>query len=79
VSHYFAHVTDKGPERHNRHPFAIGVLQAPDNFMPVGLAVQTRRTEDGMALYRLSVDGRGLTGRWMVVDRRIVADEGAAA
>jgi hypothetical protein len=76
---YFAHVTDMGPVRYGRYPFSIGVLQAPDNSMPVGMASQAGWTEDGLALWRLCVHGAELPERRVIIDWRAVAVEGATA
>jgi hypothetical protein len=76
LAQYFAHVTDMGPVRYGRYPFSIGVLQAADNFMPFGMASQAGRTEDGLALWRLSENGADVPGRWVIVDRefRVTGD-----
>jgi hypothetical protein len=33
----FAHIATSGPVRYGQFPFAIGVLEAPDKFMPIGM------------------------------------------
>ena len=37
------------------------------NVMPIGMANQAGRTEDGVALWRLSVNGADVPGEWMIV------------
>jgi hypothetical protein len=34
----FAHITAAGPVRHGQVPGSIGVLEAPDHAMPIGMA-----------------------------------------
>ena len=63
MSRYFAHVTASAPVRYGQFPFAIGVLEAPDKFMPIGMASESGRTEDGLALWRLTAHGADLPGR----------------
>jgi hypothetical protein len=49
---------------------AIGVLEAPDNHLPIGVALPVRRHPSGTALWRLEVRGAELPGLWYVFDRR---------
>jgi len=60
-------------------PGWIGVLEAPDRPMPIGIASAIGRTEDGLAVWGLRVHGAEVPGRWVIVDRRFVAVEGATA
>jgi hypothetical protein len=46
----FAHLSASGPGRAGRYPFAIGVLEASDEFTPIGMVSAINRTEDGLAL-----------------------------
>jgi len=64
------------PVRYSRLPFSIGVLEAPDNFMPIGMAFSTGRTEDGLKVWKLHVHGADVPGRWVIIDRQFVAVEG---
>jgi hypothetical protein len=50
-------------------PFAIGVLKAPDNFMPVGMTFGVSRTDEGLETWRLVVHGAEVPGRFVIVDR----------
>ena len=50
-------------------PGAIGVLEALDKSMPIGMALCVGRDDVGRALWTLSIDGEDLPGRWVVVDR----------
>ena len=66
---YFDSISASGPIRYNQYPFAIGVLEAPDNLMPSGMASPTSRTEDGLKVWKLHVHGADVPGRWVIVDR----------
>jgi hypothetical protein len=49
---------------------AIGVLDAPDQHLPIGVALPARRHPSGAALWRLEVHGAELPGLWVIRDRR---------
>ena len=49
---------------------AIGVLEAPDNHSPIGMALPFGWTKDGVARWRLSVRGAQVPGLFIVVDRQ---------
>jgi hypothetical protein len=49
---------------------AIGVLEALDKPMPIGMALCVGRDDAGRALWALSIDGEDLPSRWVVVDRQ---------
>jgi len=59
---YFASISASGPIRYNQYPFAIGVLEAPDNFMPIGKALQIGPTEGGLAIWRLTIRAQHNSG-----------------
>ena len=44
TTRYFAHISAAGPIRYGRIPGAIGVLDAPDHPMPIGMAFEARST-----------------------------------
>jgi hypothetical protein len=48
---------------------AIGVLRAPSENNPIGVALGAGISEDGAKLWRLIVHGAELPGRWVVIDR----------
>ncbi len=50
-------------------PFAIGVLKAPDNFMPVGMAFEVGRTDEGLEAWRLVLHCAEVPGRLVIVDQ----------
>ena len=67
---YFANVgPDRGPLLYSTVPGAIGVLEALDKPMPIGMALRVGRDDAGRALWALTVAGDDLPGRWVVVDR----------
>ena len=53
---------------------AIGVLEAPDNHSPIGMALPSRWNEAGVARWKLTVHGVAVPGLWLVIDRRFVLD-----
>jgi hypothetical protein len=48
---------------------AIGVLEARNKPSPIGMASLVARDEDGVALWKLTVRGVVVPGRWTVVGR----------
>jgi hypothetical protein len=79
VPSYFTNISAMGPVRYGQLPGSIGVLEALDKPMPIGMASQTGRTEGGLAVWRLHVHGADVPGRWVIIDRRFVAVENASA
>jgi hypothetical protein len=68
-----AYFTNAGPKSgpilwRNDHA-VIGVLESPDDPGPIGMAAPLARTPDGMALWKLTVRGGVVPGRFIVVDR----------
>jgi hypothetical protein len=67
---YFTNASpERGPLLYGSVPGAIGVLEALDKSMPVGMALRVGADAAGRALWALTVDGEDLPGRWVVVDR----------
>ena len=66
---YYAHVSMRGPIKRGMVPGSIGVLEAPDKFMPIGQASSFRWTDDGLAVWKLTIGGTGLPGEFVIVDR----------
>jgi hypothetical protein len=60
---------DRGPLRYGTVPGAIGVLEALDKPMPIGMALHAGRDAAGRAVWTLSVADADVPGRWVVVDR----------
>jgi hypothetical protein len=52
-----------GPFRHGQLPGSIGVLQVPDNHMPIGIASEIGRTDHGLAVWGLCVHVANAPGR----------------
>jgi hypothetical protein len=73
---YFTNISATGPVRYNQVPFSIGVLEAPDKPMPIGMASPVGRTEGGLAVWRLVIRGADVPGRWILVDREFRPVEG---
>jgi hypothetical protein len=76
MTRYFAHLSAAGPIRYGQFPFSIGVLAAPDKLMPIGMASEVGWTEDGLALWNLTVHGAEIPGRWVIGDREFRQVEG---
>ncbi len=76
------HFTDVGPGsgtiRWRDGHAAVGVLQAPDNHSPIGMAPGTGWDDQGRLVYRLIVHGADVPGRWVVVDREFRPRHGAS-
>ncbi len=67
---YFTNVGPlSGPLLSGAGYFAIGVLTSRKVFTPVGVALVAGNNEDGLALWRLSIDTLELPGLWVVIDR----------
>ena len=76
---FFTNISAMGPVRYGQLPGSIGVLEALDKSMPIGIASEIGRTADGLAVWRLTVHGAEVPGRWVIIDRRFVAVENAPA
>ena len=50
----------------------IDVLERSDCVSPVGTASRLGSDTAGLAVWRLTVRGSDLAGRWIVIDRRFV-------
>src|SRR5262245_43255088 len=76
MNRYFANLSGSGAVRNRDVPGAIGVLEALGKPMPIGMASQVGRTEGGSAVWRLTIQGADVPGRWVIIDRQFVAVEG---
>jgi hypothetical protein len=47
--------------------------------MPIGMASAIGRTECGLAVWSLNMDGADVPGRWIIIDGRFVPVERATA
>jgi hypothetical protein len=65
--------TNDGPRsgpilcRHRIH--ALGVLESRENNAPIGMALPVSRDDDRVEVWKLTVHGAEVPGRWVVVDR----------
>jgi hypothetical protein len=71
------HFTNVGPARgpifYRDHRDAIGVLSAPNSYLPVGRALGFTWDHHGRQVYRLTIKKSGdLPGLWIVVDREFL-------
>jgi hypothetical protein len=67
---YFANIGPRSGPILGRHRFvAIGVLQAPDDRSPIGMALAIGRADHEVEVWELTVRGVEQPGRWVVVDR----------
>ena len=53
----------------------IGVFEAPDTPLRIGMTFGAVRTAEGRALFRLQVRRADLPGRWVCLNRRFVLVE----
>jgi hypothetical protein len=67
---YFTNIGPKSGPILGRHRLvAIGVFHAPDDPMPVGMALAGGRDDEEMEVWELTVRGVELPGKWVVVAR----------
>jgi hypothetical protein len=72
---YFADVRAPGPIRHDQAAYTIFITSSPDRLKQIGVAIQVGFMEDGVALWRLRIDGDQIPGLWTIMDRRFVPDD----
>src|SRR3954465_1287892 len=65
---YFSHFGPAGPLKGSDAPGCLGVLSAHDQHLPVGGASRLVPDEDGNAVFRLTVHGAALEGRWLLIE-----------
>jgi hypothetical protein len=68
VDMYFTNADEDGPVQSLRYPRSIDVL-APDKHTVIGTATETWRIDDGFVLWKLTIKGREISGRFVIVDR----------
>jgi hypothetical protein len=76
---YFTSIRYLGPVRYGDTHGFLGVLECPDDPVPIGVASRVGQTEDGTAVWRLAVRGHDIPGRWVIIDRRFEAVDGDPA
>src|SRR5262249_44476684 len=59
---YFTNASGPGPVRVGQPPGSIGVLDALDKPMPIEIASEIGRTEGGLAIWRLTIEGDDVPG-----------------
>lgn len=57
----------------------MSLLEAPEHPMPVGRDNCAGWDPAGLAVWRLTIDGSDVPGRWVIIDRRFVPAEGEGA
>ena len=67
---YFANISQRGPVKYRDVPGSIGVLEAPDQPMPIGQADCKTWDENGLAVWTLRIGGQPIEGRWVIVDQQ---------
>jgi hypothetical protein len=72
----FTNASGPGPVRVGQLPGSIGVLEALDKPMPIGMACCTGWDPAGLAVWRLTTEGDDVPGRWIIVDREFWPVEG---
>jgi hypothetical protein len=70
---------EKGPILSRDAPDGIGVLQARDNHMPIGIALGASWDEQGRQLWRLTVHKVEVPGLWVLIDREFVRAQETAS
>jgi len=68
-----------GPLKYRDVLGSIGVFDAPDNHMLIGMASCRTWDERGLAVWALTIHGRELSGRWVIIDRQFVPIESRQA
>jgi hypothetical protein len=63
-------VSQRGPVKYRDAPGSIGVLEAPDQPMPIGQAECIMWDENGLAVWTLRIAGQKIPGRWVIIDRQ---------
>jgi len=76
VPDYFTDLDRTGGVGCDRLPDTIGVVETLHNPVPIGRASLIGRTEEGFAQWRLQVRGAEVPGRWVILGKWFVADEG---
>jgi hypothetical protein len=73
---YFTNVETTGGIGCDHIADTIGVVETLHKPVPIGTAYRIGRTDEGFALWRLQVRGAPVPGRWVVLGKWFVADEG---
>jgi hypothetical protein len=57
--------------KHGEVPSAIGLLEAPDKYMPIGEAKCRSWDDQGLATWTIRIGKDEIPGRWAIVDREL--------
>jgi len=76
MADYFTNIDRTGGVRCDRLPDSIGVIEAPRDQAPIGMASRIGQTVEGLAVWHLRVRGAEVPGRWVVLGGWFVPDEG---
>jgi hypothetical protein len=66
---YFTNISERGPARYDDVPGSIGVLEEPNNHMPIGQAHCKTWDSNCLTVGELSVGSQPIAGRWVIIDR----------
>jgi hypothetical protein len=69
---YFTDISTVGKVRYGKFAFAISVLEAPNTHAPIGMAFVHGRTDDGLVVWRLTVRGAKVLGRFVVITGQFI-------
>ena len=72
----FTNSSGPGSVRFGQLPGSIGVLETLDKPMPIVMANCTGWDPARLAVWRLTVEGAEVAGRWIIVDREFRPVEG---
>jgi hypothetical protein len=64
MTRYLVHISAAGSIRYGQLPGSIGVLEALDQSMPIGIASAIGRTRGGPAVWGRNVHGAAVRGRY---------------
>jgi hypothetical protein len=76
MTRVLTHSRAAGPVPCGQVPSAIGIVDAPDHPMPIGMASCVGWDGAGLAVRRLTVHNADLPGRWIIIDREFRPVEG---
>jgi hypothetical protein len=72
VMPYLAKLPAKGRVLLGQLPRVISVLDSSDRHCVVGVATEVDRTHDGLAVWRLTVRGADVPGRFVIIDGEFI-------
>jgi hypothetical protein len=69
---YFTNISTNGKVRYGKLPFAVTVLESRDTYKLFGMAFSAKATDDGLAVWRLTVHGEKVRGRFVIIDGKFI-------